>query len=161
MSPGAQALVDAHDVSGRSLRVRGAQKVDVVPVGAQHLDLELVALLDLQADARQFGNDLRAEQGAAVLDGEHQVVVHIVDAVAAVLQARAGRAGHDPDHTRPGLYPARIIPDGSGACRPEWQPPAYRESGAPLPRGPAGQAPRVQELLKGRGACHGLVMLVQ
>ena len=70
--------------------VGGAQQVDVVPVGAQALDLDLVALLDLGADAGDLCYHVRVEQGAAVLDDEDQimdqVVVQAVDAVGGAAQ---------------------------------------------------------------------------
>ena len=79
----------------------------MVLVRAQRLDLELVALLDLQADARQFGADARqfgddlwGEESAAVLDGEDEVVVHVVDVVPAALEARAGEDCHALHYTR-------------------------------------------------------------
>ena len=72
----------------------------MVFIRAQRLDLELVALLDLQADARQFGDDLWGEESAAVLDGEDEVVVHVVDVVPAALEAGAGEDCHALHYTR-------------------------------------------------------------
>ena len=72
----------------------------MVLVRAQRLDLELVALLDLQTDTCQFRHDLWGQQGAAVLDGEDEVIVHVVDVVPAALQAGARGCCHILHYTR-------------------------------------------------------------
>ena len=59
--------------------------MDMILVRPQALDLDLVALTDLLADAHEFRDPRRFQHRPPVLDGEHEMVVDIVGAVGRLL----------------------------------------------------------------------------
>ena len=84
-----KALEQPHDLGTSILWVKGAEKMDVIPVGTDLLEDNVVASLDLTTNLHHGRGDRRREEGFSVLDGKDDVVVCIIDAVVTSGEAHA------------------------------------------------------------------------
>ena len=63
--------------------------MDVIPVGTDLLEDDIIASLDLAGDPHHCRGDCRGEKGFTVFDGKDDVVVSVIDAVVTSSEAHA------------------------------------------------------------------------
>ena len=86
---GLDALEQSHDGRPGVLGVESAKNVDVVPVGTDLIEDNVVANFNLSGDFDHGRSDSRGEEGFTVFDGKDDVLVSIIDTVVTSGEAHA------------------------------------------------------------------------